>query len=74
MGRRMYHHRYRRRAGSPEFFSVLAALVVLSLTGAGAVVWPLFMIFVGVVALTVALFALKLFVEMVSLVVRRGEI
>ena len=38
MGRRIYRHRYRRRAGSPEFFSVLAALVVLSLTGANATV------------------------------------
>ena len=74
MGRRSYYRSYRRRGWGQEFFSVLAALVVLSLTGAGAVVWPLFMIFVGVVVLTVALFALKLFVEMVSLVVRRGEI
>lgn len=70
MGRRLYHHRYRRRAGSPEFFSVLAALVVLSLTGAGAVVFPLFLVLVGAVALTMAVFTLKLFVEMVSLVVR----
>ena len=70
MGRRIYRHRYRRRAGSPEFFSVLAALVVLSLTGAGAVVFPLFVICAGAVALTVAVFALKLVAEMVSLVVR----
>lgn len=70
MGRRIYRHRYRRRAGSPEFFSVLAALVVLSLTGAGAVVFPLFLVLVGVVALTMAVFALKLVAEIVSLVVR----
>lgn len=70
MGRRMYHHRYRRRAGSPEFLSVLVALVVLSLTGAGAVVFPLFLVLVGAVALTLAVFTLKLVVEMVLGVVR----
>lgn len=70
MGRRIYYRSYRRRAGSPEFFSVLVALIVLSLTGAGAVVFPLFLVLVGVVALILAVFALKLFVEMVCLVVR----
>lgn len=70
MGRRIYYRGYRRRGGSQDFFSVLAALVVLSLTGAGALVWPLFMIFVGGIVLTMALFALKLVAEIVSLVVR----
>lgn len=70
MGRRIYRHRYRRRAGSPEFFSVLAALIVLSLTGAGAVVWPLLMLCAGAVVLTVAVFALKLIADMVSVVVQ----
>jgi len=70
VGRRIYNRGYRRRGGSQGFFSVLAALIVLSLTGAGAVVFPLFLVLVGAVVLTVALFALKLFVEMVSLVVR----
>lgn len=70
MGRRIYYRGYRRRAGSLEFFSVLAALVVLSLTGAGALVFPLFVVLVGAVALTVAVFVLKLVAEIVSLVVR----
>ena len=70
MGRRVYYRSYRRRGWGQEFFSVLAALVVLSLTGAGALVFPLFVILVGVVALTVAVFALKLVAEIVSLVVR----
>lgn len=70
MGRRIYYRSYRRRGWGQEFFSVLAALVVLSLTGAGAVVFPLFLVLVGVVALTLAVFALKLVAEMVSLVVR----
>jgi len=70
MGRRIYHRGYRRRGGSQGFFSVLAALIVLSLTGAGAVVWPLLMICAGAVVLTVAVFALKLLAETVSLVVR----
>ncbi|MNV79120.1 hypothetical protein D3C71_1726540 [compost metagenome] len=38
--------------------------------GRGALVFPLFVILVGVVALTVAVFALKLVAEIVSLVVR----
>lgn len=70
MGRRIYYRSYRRRGWGQEFFSVLAALAVLSLTGAGAVVFPLFVICAGAVALTVAVFALKLVAEMVSLVVR----
>lgn len=70
MGRRIYYRGYRRRGGSQDFFSVLAALVVLSLTGAGAVVVPLFVIFTGAVVLNLAVFVLKLVAEMVSLVVR----
>lgn len=70
MGRRIYYRSYRRRAWGQEFFSVLAALVVLSLTGAGALVFPLFVVLVGVVALTVAGFVFKLVAEIVSLVVR----
>ncbi|MNR94499.1 hypothetical protein D3C72_255840 [compost metagenome] len=70
MGRRIYYRSYRRRGWGQEFCSVLAALVVLSLTGAGAVVFPLFVIFAGAVVLTVVVFALKLVAEMVSLVVR----
>ena len=70
MGLRIYNRGYRRRGGSQGFFSVLAALIVLSLTGAGAVVFPLFVIFAGAVVLTVVVFALKLVAEMVSLVVR----
>ncbi|MGH7019648.1 MAG: hypothetical protein ACREEY_07215 [Brevundimonas sp.] len=70
MGRRIYNRGYRRRGGSQGFFSVLAALIVLSLTGAGAVVFPLFLVLVGVVALILAVFALRLVAEMVCLVVR----
>jgi hypothetical protein len=70
MGRRIYFRSYRRRGWGQEFFSVLAALVVLSLTGAGAVVFPLFVIFAGAVVLILAGFVLKLVAEMVSLVVR----
>lgn len=70
MGRRVYYRSYRRRGWGQEFFSVLAALVVLSLTGAGAVVFPLFVIFAGAVVLILVGFVLKLVAEMVSLVVR----
>lgn len=61
MGRRVGYCRGER---GPGFFPVLVALIVLSLTGAGAVVWPLFLVLVGAVALTLAVFFLKLVVEM----------
>lgn len=70
MGRRIYYRSYRRRGWGQEFFSVLAALVVLSLTGAGALVFPLFVLFAGAVVLTLAVFALKLVTQIVFLVVR----
>lgn len=64
MGRRIYYRGYRRRGGRQDFFSVLAALVVLSLTGAGAIVWPLFLILVGATVLTMAWFTLRLVLAM----------
>jgi len=67
MGRRVG---YRRRERGPGFFPVLVALIVLSLTGAGAVVWPLFLVLVGAVALTLAVFFLKLVAEMACQLVR----
>lgn len=64
MGRRIYYRGYRRRGGSQDFFAVLAALVVLSLTGAGAIVWPLFLTLVGATVLTMAWFTLRLVLAM----------
>lgn len=60
----------RRRERGPGFFPVLVALIVLSLTGAGAIVWPLFLILVGATVLTMAWFTLRLVLAMGRQVMR----